>query len=60
MIYYPKFELAGITEILVIVKPDDISQFKALLGNGSQWGVKISYKEQLKPEGLQSFIIIKF
>ncbi|MFS4436732.1 glucose-1-phosphate thymidylyltransferase RfbA [Paracoccaceae bacterium GXU_MW_L88] len=60
MIYYPLsvLMLAGIREIVIITTPDDQSQFKRLLGDGSQWGLDLTYITQPSPDGLaQAYLL---
>lgn len=60
MVYYPlsTLMLAGIRDILVISTPDDTPKFRRLLGDGRQWGIRLSYKVQNSPDGIaQAFLV---
>jgi len=60
MIYYPlsTLMLAGIFDILIITTPHDVESFKKVLGDGSQWGIRLQYEVQASPDGLaQAFLI---
>jgi len=60
MIYYPLCTLmqAGISDILIITTPHELAMFQQLLGDGSQWGIVLTYAAQAKPEGIaQAFLV---
>jgi len=60
MIYYPlcTLMLAGIRDILLVTTPEDVSKFEALLGDGNQFGIRLQYQVQPKPEGIaQAFLV---
>ncbi|HQN05604.1 MAG TPA: sugar phosphate nucleotidyltransferase, partial [Anaerolineaceae bacterium] len=60
MVYYPlsMLMLAGIKEVLVISTPEDIGSYKALLGDGCQWGMRFAYKVQESPRGLPEAFLL--
>ncbi len=60
MIYYPlsNFLNLNVFNILIITKPNDLDNYKKLLGNGSKFGIKISYKTQKKPDGIPQALVI--
>ena len=61
MIYYSLsvLMLAGIQEILIISKPEDLSNFQKLLGNGKELGLQLSYAVQPSPDGLAQFLLLE-